>query len=247
MIPRLHKVVVEARYDASLGFYDRLYPAAQALTEYADWQTDRLTVVLKDFAVHCSAYISLKRFGYEQDSHDEALETERVDSLLATLPNAINVREFKRIGYRRKYLLPLDIDYDRLVQIMDVKLFCRDDALLQCIPRDTTDLLYRTDAAEGDNRFHLTIGPVRNEEIPKLLTFNAENHLDPEDRDAALRKIVEGYPTIGVYFDVDMYHDAAHVDVDGAGSFIRAARARLSRMVADLTTYLFEESASPRR
>lgn len=112
--PALYKTIFQARYKAELKFYELLMPAAQRLRDYPHWETDRLRVTLQDFDKHCSVAIAHDSFSYEQDSQDNVMEEKYVQQVLDELPAALQVDFFMRLGYRRQYLIAVDMGADPL-------------------------------------------------------------------------------------------------------------------------------------
>ena len=241
-MPALRKVIFQVRYRPRLEFYDLLMSAAGQLAEYPHWQTNGLSVTLKDFAKRCSASISHNSFSYEQDSDDAALAGEGIERVLGVLPAALHLDVAERWGYRCQYLTPVALSFQALVSVMHVKLFSQDERLRRIMPQ-VSDLMYRIDASEDPYGYHLTLGPVRKAEIPVYLAFNQAQHLDPKTAQEDYRAVVESYPDVAVFADLDVYQESSELSLGDARSFVATARANVERLLGDLNTYLFMTAA----
>lgn len=237
--PILHKTVMQIRYQPNIRFYDWLMSAAEKMAEYAYWETDRLSVTCKDFEKHCSLTITHNSIGYEQDSSDAELENERIGNLLQILPAALNINSLMRMGYRRQYLAAVNMAFDSLVAVLNIKLFSQHERLRSALPHKVTDVLYRIDAQSDDYGYHITVGPVRRNEIPKWLVYNLPNHLHPKTANQDYKNIVDAYPEVALLFDVDVYRAAPQIDIFDSQMFVDFARKDIDSMVNRLTQYLF--------
>lgn len=237
--PALHKTIFQARYKAELKFYELLMPAAQRLHEYPHWETDRLIVTLRDFDKHCSMAIAHDSFSYEQDSQDTAMEEKYVQQVLDELPAALQVDFFTRLGYRRQYLIAVDMPFDGLVRVMNLKLFSQDERLRRIMPVQVEDLLYRIDSRDEPYRYHLTIGPVRKPEIPRYVAYNRQHHLNPLTSEKEYLAILDKYPEVAVFLDLDLYQESERLQAGEAAPFIADARHKLQSLAEDVSAYLF--------
>lgn len=238
--PILYKTIFQARYKPSLNFYDLLMLAAQRMTEYPYWQTNRLSVVLRDFDKHCSLVIGHNAFGYEQDSTDEAMEEQYIQHALDELPKVLEIENFIRLGFRHNYLVRVDMPFESLVTILSVKLLSQDEQLRRIMPEKVEDMMYRVDSSEEPYRFHFTIGPVRKPEIPRHLVYNQAHHLPPETASEEYQAIVAEYPQVAMFMDIDIYWLEEQLQLKDAALFVADARAKVHQIVAELTNYLFE-------
>ncbi|MGB5293831.1 MAG: hypothetical protein WBP34_02665 [Thermoanaerobaculia bacterium] len=235
--PALKKVILEIRYKPDLGFYDRLMPAAQAFTdEYPHWQTSRLAVSLRDWDNRCSQAIRHNRFSYEQDSDNVELEKERIDLVLDRLPKALEVETALRFGYRRRYLVEVNMELGALVEVINTKLFSQDERLLKVLPRTVTDLMYRLDLKDDDGAsYHLTLGPVQGAEAANYVVFNREQHLDPDTAQGDYADLVAAYPSVALFIDIDYYRFDEDIPLSEAKTFVEKARETTHKLAVDLT------------
>lgn len=237
--PVLQKAIFHLQYKAALKFHSLLIPAAQKLADYPDWESSGLRVVLKHFAQHCSLAIMHNAIIYEQDSGDTQLEKRRVEQALAELPAAMEVEGFTRFGYRRQYLIPVDMPFDSLVSVLNVKLLSQDERLRGIMPNKVDDLMYRVDSSEEPYQFHFTIGPVRKREVPQYVTYNRVHHLKPESAEEDYSTIVGNYPEAAIFTDIDLYRSSDCLPVEDAGAFFETARERVHSQCTGLCDYIF--------
>lgn len=237
--PELYKVIFEVRYKPTLTFYDRLMATAELLSEYPHWQTDRLRVIRRDFENHCSLAIQHNSFSYEQDSNSIELEETRIAKALEVLPFNLDIQNCMRLGYRCRYLIPVEFPFEELVAILDVKLLSTHDRLRRILPGTTTDLLYRVDLQEPPYSYHITLGPVCKEEVARHIGFNIEQHLDQEGRAEEYQKILEVYPEVALFVDVDLCRVGDEIPVSEVSTDVELCRSQINTLVEELNTYLF--------
>jgi hypothetical protein len=237
--PSLYKTIFQVRYESQLRYVQQISPAAQQMTEYPDWETDGVRVTLRDRDKHCSVAIAPDSFSYEQDSGDASLEKERIQRLLDVIPSSMGVDSATRIGYRQWFMLAVDMPLDSLVSVLNVKLLSSDEGLRQVLPQTISDLMYRVDASDDGHKYHITVGPVQKNEIPRWLPFNRGHHLRPGTAGGEFRKIVDAYPDVAVLMDIDMYREAEVLPMTEASSFVDQCRGTLSQMADSLGRYLF--------
>ena len=237
--PILYKTIFQLRYKPTLKFYELFMPAAQRMPEYPHWQTDRLSVVLRDFEKHCSLSIRHNVLVYEQDASDGKMEKQYIQHLLAELPRALEIKHYGRLGLRQNYLVAVNMTFESLVKILSVKLLSQDEQLRDIMPQTVEDIMYRVDSAEKPYQFHFTIGPVRKQEIPRYLVYNREHHLNPETAGEDYQAIIAKYPEVSVFMDIDMYQPGEQLGVEEAEPFVANARKKVHHIAEELTNYLF--------
>ena len=158
---------------------------------------------------------------------------------MTELPEALDIKAYTRLGFRRKYLIPVDMTFEQLVSILNVKLLLQDDRLIRIMPKKAEDLTYIVNSSEEPFRFHTTIGPVRKHEVPLYVTFNKEDHLESATADEVYQGIVQGYPDVAVFLDIDVYRVEEELPTKDAVSFVQAARDRIDKISTGLRDYFF--------
>lgn len=236
----LHKTIFQVRYNPKLKFYDLLTTAAQQLSEYPHWRTNNLNVILRDYDKHCSLTISHNAFSYEQDSNDMDMEVKYIKQALEKLPSALQIKSFNRFGFRRRYLIVVNMSFESLVSILHVKLFSQDDKLRTIMPSQVEDLMYRIDFKEKPYGYHVTVGPVRKGEIPRYIGYDLENHLNPETIEREHQEIKEKYPDVAVFADIDFYQTAEKLSLKETATFTETARQKIQEIINNLNSYLFK-------
>jgi len=235
--PQLFKTIFQARYAPRLRFFELLVPAAQRFSEYPHWRTNQIDVTLRDLEKRCSLALQSKLFAYDQDSGDAELAHGNISKAIEVLPAALEIESFTRLGLRRHYLCPVDLDFASLVTVLNVKLLAQDDRLREILPERSEDMLFRIDAAHEGDRYHITVAPVRKVEIPRALSFNEEQHLAPETAAAELAAIRAAYPEVAIYFDIDFYREG-QMATDEAAQFLEAGEKAIEKLVTDMKNYL---------
>lgn len=236
-----YKTIMQIKYKPNIRFYDWMMSAAEKMSEYPDWETDRLSIVKKDFDKHCSIAITHDSITYEQDSKDNQIEVARIEHLLSELPAVLNIGSLTRLGYRQQYLTPIDMPLDSLVEVLNIKLFSQNENLRSVLPNKITDVMYRIDSKSDDYKYHIIAGPVHRKEIPRWLTYNVQHHLKPETASQDYKDIIKGYPEVALFLDIDMYKDSEQINVCKAQDFVNFARENLSSMADGFSNFIFAD------
>lgn len=238
--PTLYKTIFQVRYKADLKFYELFIPAAKQMKEYPHWYTTRLTIILQDFEKHCNLTITHNSFSYEQDSNDVEMETKYINNALRILPTALQIESFIRFGYRRRYLIHIDFPFESLVQTLYIKLLSQDNKLRELLPSTLKDLSYRIDSEEESYKYHILIGPISKQEIPYYIGFNIKQNLYPETSQQEYEKIIQKYPDVAIFVDIDLYQEGEKLPVKETTAFVASARNKVTNLTNELCNYLLE-------
>jgi len=239
--PKLFKTIFEARFKPYLNFFSVFRTAAAKLTHYPHWTTSFDSITVRNFDTRCSLIIHTSAFGFSQDSGDITNEQARLTEAVDMLIPELGLTTFLRLGYRRQYLVPLQITFESLVSILKLKLLSSAEQLQQILPGEVDDLLYRVDCSQSEDKFHIHLGPLRRQEVPKYINFDADNHLAPEVRADQLRQIIAGYPDVSMLLDIDLYRAADQISTQAARDFIPKARRRLDEITSQFHQYVFSQ------
>lgn len=235
--PVLERTIFQARYKPSLGFYENMRPAAIKLSDYPDWETSGVFVKLKNIEKHCSVGIYDKLFAYDQNSSDEELEETRIADILDVVPAGLGIKSLTRLGYRRIYVAPFDAPFGDLVRIMNTKFYSGDKGLRRIIPGNITDLMYRIDSSDECNSYHVTVGPVKRDEM-KINGFLPADHpnLAAQAQDGQTGGGL--LPEVGVYIDFDVYRERDSLPVETASSFFHDGKRIAHEFATELCAHL---------
>ncbi len=236
---RLYKTIFLAQFRPELSYFNQFRTAASKLSGYPQWGTDANSVTLRDYKTRCSVAIATNSICFSQDSEDITTTSKRLQEALEVVPRELNVQKLFRIGYRRQYLASFEGSFEDLVTILDVKLLSQKKELLQRLPSIKTDLLYRVDLKDGQNMYHLTIGPVRRQEVPNWIQFEPENHLAPDVRQEQYLSILASYPEVATLIDIDMYRASSDIPITDSISFVELAERKTAELARSLNDYLF--------
>ena len=230
------KTVFRVDYDATLDFYERLYPAAADVRDgYPDWETDRLKVVLKNFEDRCSLTISHAAFFYSQD-HLNAVSKEeaRINKVIEILPNALGKQKIKRAGLRRQYLLPVEMEYADLVQLMKGKFLTPDPLFHEGICPHFDDLQVVFTFKHSGFKM-ITIAPTFRDQLSRVLQLDVTNNFRAEDVWILTGEVFADYPLNSVYVDCDF----AETDLEcrALASFYQRAREEHAKLIENVQRF----------
>lgn len=230
-------MIMQVRYKPELTFYNLLYGAAKKIKNFPDWSTDRFHVTLKDYNEYCSVAIRHNNFAYEQDSSNEDLETRNINHIVSILPSELDLVESTRIGYRRRYLIPVSMSFEELNALMNLKMYSDPLRNIAGFP-EVKDMMYRVDLVDGEFDARLTVGPVGQIEIPQRIGFNEDHHIDP-NRENPLPKIYSVYPKVAIFVDIDVYQEGES-PISKCEDTVLKLKNRAESWIDLLADYLFE-------
>jgi len=236
---RLYKTIFLAQFRPQLSYFDQFRTAAGKLSGYPQWRTDSNSITVRDYQARCSIAIVPNSIGFSQDSDDITTASSRLKEALQVLPNELTIQNFFRLGFRRQYLVSFSASFEELVSILRVKLLSQKEGLTRLLPPNTIDLLYRVDLKDPENMYHLTVGPVRRQEIPNWIQFEAENHLAPDVRQEQYLSIVASYPDVATLIDIDVFRAGSDILTTDSISFIETAERKTAELARSLNEYLF--------
>jgi len=244
--PRLLRLIFQARYKPKLCHFALAdQAAAEFEPDYADWRRGGGGITMSDYTHRCMMAIHHDSFSYCQDLADMNLADARLQRILQKLPSVLGLRGYTRLGLREFVLVPADMVFESLVAVMTAKLYVDARVLRKALPDRTEDLLYRIDGSEGETRFHVTIAPVKRDEVdPKIMDLANAATVDPSRLHETLKEAQESLPAVGVFFDVDFYResDTERIGLESASAFTKSARDRIGRMVDEMMGYLLERT-----
>ena len=201
-----------------------------------------MSVTLGDPEQHCSLTINFQSFTYEQDSHEIALEAKHIGQAVSELPDALQLNSsFSFFGYRCFSLVALEMPFEDLASVLNVKLFCQDEKLRQVLPRRVDDLNYRVDFSDLPDRYHFTIGPLGKEQVPQFIQFNRNYHLPAINAEEEYQKIKAKYPDVSLLLDIDLYQKSEDLSLDNLNSFATQAPQKVRALAKSLAEYLLEQ------
>ena len=238
---KLEKTLFKVDYKPTLSFHTRLMNAAEKCEGYPGWETTGLQVTLSNAKKHCSLDIQHNCFLYDQDSDDEDLARDRIQKAINTLTSELQLEKMLRFGLRRFYLIRLEMPFSDLVSILKAKLFSIDRIFLGVFTGKVLDLMYRVDYEDKPYRLNVTAGPVRKTEVQKYIPYDRKNHLEAKTRNEDYKKICEGYPDVGLLFDIDISRAQEKLTLDELNSFLEYARQESEAIKDRLLPYLFSD------
>src|SRR5947209_2982900 len=129
--PVAYATIFQAKFEPKISYFQSVFGTAARLEDYPHWHTDTVTASMRDFAHRRSATFNFGWIGYRQDKNDIAQERASIHQLLEVGTSGLNVKKFSRVGFRRKYLAELDLEYKDLVGLVQAKLLSPDIGLVK--------------------------------------------------------------------------------------------------------------------
>lgn len=238
--PLLQKSVFLVNHKPNIGFYDLMFSTAQKFDSiFPHWRTDRIKLTLFDPIKHFSLTTGFDFFAYAQDRASIENEQEQIKQALEVLPEALNIAGVKRFGLRRFYLTQVNMDFESLVAILNVKLLSQDEKLHKILPFSPIDLSYILITSDGTYTCRTVIGPLHKAEIPTYINIDKDHHLDVKTKEEQYIEILKGYPDVSVLTDIDFSCEGTDINIKDANEFVQIGNKTITKLVNELNSYLF--------
>jgi len=226
---RHYKTIFRVDYAPSLDFYDLLFSVGASIKGYPDWETSGLAVKLRNLEEHCTLYIGYDNFYYDGDLQGKAGEDERIADALLTLTKALAKEKYRRLGLRRKYLYPVEMNFGELLQLLRQKFLTPEATAIFPPMRDVGCVVDFTESA-GMGR--VNFGPAKEDELVKLLEFRKDNFKEDQWKDR-----LEDAPAVSLYADLDYFR--TDIPANELAAVYDSARSFHQRMMERLVVYIF--------
>ena len=236
--PKPSKLIYQVQIKPELGFFDLVRNAAAQLSGYPDWETDGLSVVLKDTAKRRSLALRHNAVTYDQDTDDPTDEETGIKQVEEAL-TYLKIKSAVRFGFRRFYLASVNGTYDELVALTNLKLLSQDEKLLSLLPPKIEDLFYRIDGSDDKNQYRLMAGPIKRDQIPQWIPFNKDANFDAKTKEQTYAEVLASCPEIAVFGDVDVFRKSDGLAITDATQFVHEARLAADKLMRDLNQYIF--------
>lgn len=235
--PTVWKTIFRADFQGEISYLTTGPQVASSITGYPNWEIDGAKITLYDWQKRRSAQMDIGYFAIEQDSGDLELETSSIDRLLEIVPDKLLVKNYVRLGYRRKYLFEVEMEFDSLVAIMNTK-FLRQAELASVLPA-ISDSLFVFNSYISPYRYAITFAPVRKSEMLRALEHNRQYHLNPRAKAKDLEKLSESYPLVSMLADIDFFKVSENIPITEVVPFLLKAREEMKRITTSLSQYCF--------
>jgi hypothetical protein len=202
--PKIEKNIFQVRYKPTLSFYDKLYKGQEIFSIFPHWQTDRLKITLRDFDKKHSITIKHDKLTFETDKHNKK-SSDEISRLISNNIDTLTTKEdITRLGSRSFCLVPLDMEFPELVEILNMKLFSSD--FINLMKEKPNDNSITFTSKYNEYHYRIQMGPIKNVEIPNFIRFNIENHVDQNSNSkyTELANLVENYPETSLFIDIDI-------------------------------------------
>ena len=237
--PNIEKSVFQIRYKPLLSFYDKLFSQENIFKYFPHWQTDRLTIILRDYVKQHNLVIKHDSITYETDKYSRKVEKEVLELVESNINNLIAKDNIIRYGHRFFTLIPLDMNFDELVSIINLKFY--ESGFLSSLKSKPDDSSVMITSKINELSYRMHLGPIKNVEIPKFIKFNIENHIDPGSptKYSEIAKVFESYPETALYFEMDIYTDKMKKDFP-LSKFNSESITVYNDIIASVKDYIFE-------
>ena len=202
----IQKYIFQIRHKPSLSFYEKMFRLEKIFKGFDHWQTDRLKIILRDYIKKHSLQIAHDSTSFESDKPNIPTAKNIINIVSDNFDQYSNKQDIQRVGCRYFGFISNELNFNELNSILKLKFFSKD--LMEVINNDKTfdhSVVFKTSI--DDMEYRIRMGPIAKSEIPRLIEFNAENHLDPNspERYSELSNIYANYPNSSFFFDIDIY------------------------------------------
>lgn len=234
-----YKTIFRLDYKPRLDFYDKLFSVAAALKGYSDWRTDRASVTLQNYDLHCSFSLTFNACWYARDleAGDERENHARIQAIIDTVVPMMGTEEYIRFGFRRVYLSSVQMAFEDLVSLLNNKLFAQNEKISQGICPQPTDLAYVVDFTDDELDVKLRLGSVRKAELEMHLQPERNLHLGPKERAYPPEILFADYPEVSLLVDIDVSQKTPQSSKLAA--IFDAAEDLQSRLSRNVLNYVF--------
>lgn len=238
---RPEKTIFRIDYQPKLSFYEKLYKDLKITEKFPHWQTDRLKIILKDFDFNHSLTIAHNHTVYESDNYNNKKEEEIISLLLNDILNIVDDSLFTRFGLRRFFLIKQNMEFEELVEIINLKFFT--DSFKKHFINKIVDSTITIDTYINDYKVKITMGPMKKVEITRFIKYNIDNHIDPDPikRVAAMDELFNSYPDISFYLDVDYSLYSDNLKKTQIDEFLTKYKQDIPPLVKGIIIDLFQE------
>jgi len=203
MRPAYHKTIFRVDYRPALAFYDRLYSVAASMGGYPDWWTDGHSVTLQNFEDHCSFRLGYNSAVYAQDMKGSPNEDNvRIREAIVSLVSIPKDGRYQRVGLRRIYLSPTQMEFGDLVSLVADKFLRQDPEIEDGICPSPTDVSYVVVFSEASAKVNLAVGPTRRDELESALQPDM-NNFSPKERGVSVKDLYQSYPEVSLLIGID--------------------------------------------
>ena len=234
------KTIFRADYEASLDFYEKLIPAAQLLMDdYPDWQRTALKVQLRNYSKHCNLNIDFTSIGYSQEGQGPRTQgAERIEKAAKLLPAALGKEHIRRAGLRRMYLIPVEMEFQDLVDLCRSKVLTNTPDFLEGVAPGVSDFYLLLDFPREPGVKRIILTTAKRNHLPPLTQPEIEANYDSKGRvGITTGETFAQYPEHGLFVDCD--YSRLKFDAQELCAFLDAAEQEHDRILENIQSFFF--------
>jgi hypothetical protein len=186
---KLKRILCQVQYRPNLSWFnDRTTIAQQFEDKYKEWNTSQGNVALYSPDERKALEIFTNTLSYLNETEVTIDECEKqVSSVLGKLIKNYNIKELRRIGFRRTEVMSSKFEFTELVELLYQKFYLSTKELQELQTGKVNDLSFVLDTMDRNINTHVQIGAVKKAESEKLFakdtkflqnqTIDTENNL----------------------------------------------------------------------
>lgn len=201
----LQKMVVEWRYNSSLGFFSQMDKAGASFVErFPHWTRAPQQLVMYDKKKHRQLLLSHSRSHYASDGPiNYPGEAEFAQKVIEEASKKLNINTFARMGIRIWHVAKEESSFESFVERLNSCFLHRSNALDKILNGRVEDIAYVVDVRRQDGwKYNIRVGPMKKNQWFEVVRHSADS-FETEADGETFEKYRESFPEQFVYVDVD--------------------------------------------
>jgi hypothetical protein len=174
--PYVRKVLFEARYKATLAFFDLRNKLGQSLSkEFPHWRYDAIRTVMFDNKDRSHFVMESKRIGFDFDRAGRFNDARGLISKVGKKTiEMLEIETFERIGLRFFFVYPSPMKYKELNDVFVRKMISQEKAFFDVFSDNVNDSGIALEFQKDDLHFRAQTGPTRPDESIGRIPFETK-------------------------------------------------------------------------
>jgi hypothetical protein len=237
---RLLRVAVEAKMKPELRRLSLLHAAAAEISGFPDWNAGFTHAQLMDRTTHSSVFVGDRMVTYQQDSGNAEDERRGLSALSRALFEKLQVSQLTRLGHRRWYFLPLDMDLQQALDLFSLRHSPQEDPIWHLGHR-VRGLLHRVESTDADGwHWNIMTATIPRGLLPAWLGYDLEAHWEPNRAAQEIEEFLRQLPEVGLSLDLDCYRQE-ELPIDEWEPFVARSREKIERTAGTLAASYFSQ------